>query len=130
MLLISIALVGLLDAYRVSIEAHRAINHRAIIRLLLQRKVFEIEKANAFSKGQEEGTFEDQPQCQWSVLTTESGLASLFRLQVTVKGYGEALSIVLFAKQSSAGTQDANSNPAQTTGWGQEQAVGKGQKGA
>jgi type II secretory pathway pseudopilin PulG len=91
MVLISIALVGLLDGYRASVEAHRSTGRRMVLRQLLQSRITDLEKSGTFSKGQQEGTFENNPECEWNTEITECGLESLFKLQVTVTGFGDSL---------------------------------------
>jgi hypothetical protein len=100
MMLISIALVGLLNGYRASIEAHRSTTRRIMLRQLLQNKIDEIEKNGIFSVGQEEGVFANNPECEWHIESKKSELDLLFRLEVTVSGFGDSFTSVIYLKQN------------------------------
>lgn len=98
MLIISVALLGLLEGYRAALEARRANDLSTQLRYLLEQKLAEIESAGRFAKGEQVGSFTDQPQFKWKVETDETSLAGLFRIKATITSFETSLSSALYLR--------------------------------
>lgn len=98
MVLISVALVGLLEAFRTAIEARGATDRRTQMALLLENKINELEQAGSFTKGHSEGQFEAPSHFGWEVEVLETPLKSLYKVNVKIEGGGQTALATIFLR--------------------------------
>jgi type II secretory pathway component PulJ len=91
MVFISVALVGLLDGFRSSMEAQWVNGARTELRLLLDEKMNDLERENFFQAGAAEGEFTDKPSYSWKTEIQPAKASSLYRVKVIVTGHGERM---------------------------------------
>lgn len=103
MVLLSIALVGLLDGHRAVIAGRSSNSQHALLRFLLEQRLATLEDAASYKTGVENGVFEQNSDCEWKVETRETKVSALFRANVTVSRYGQSVSGVIYLRDKSAG---------------------------
>jgi len=98
MLFISVALVGLLDGFRASLDAHRANDTHTELRLLLEEEANELERQGFFQVGASQGEFRGKTTFTWKTETQATSIPSLYRVKVTVAGRGEKAEEVVYLR--------------------------------
>jgi Tfp pilus assembly protein PilV len=103
MVVLSVALVGILDGFTASVRAVGAQSDRRIARVLSEQKVNELESEGVFSPGTTQGEFPDFRTFHWTVTTEGTRIASLYRLRVVVSWSADALEVVVYLRERTEG---------------------------
>jgi type II secretion system protein I len=99
MVIISIALVAILNAFSTSIRTHSMLNSRFKALLLLEQKVDELESEGDFLPGIKEGIFSSAPLFKWKTEIIETDVLSLYRVGITVSGPNIEEHVVVYLRE-------------------------------
>ena len=99
MVFVSVALVGLLGAFTMSIRAHGEIDGRAQACLLLEKKAAEIESDSFFFAGEDRGGFPSHEMYSWRTETAETRTPSLHRITLAVSWRDNCEEVVLYLRE-------------------------------
>lgn len=99
MVFISVALVGLLNAYRTFIKTQNHLDFQTQTFLLLEKKINELEINQYYQVGLTEGIFPNHKNFKWKTEIREMEIPSLYRVNVTVSHLQNEEDIVVYLRE-------------------------------
>lgn len=99
MLFISVALVGIIDAFRFCTIAHSESIKRAQACLLLEQKANAMELESAFPAGLQEGAFPENLGFRWKTEVIESKMPDLFRAKIQIIWSDQSITSVVYLRK-------------------------------
>ncbi len=91
MVLVSVALVGLVDAFRTSSDVYHANASRSQAWMLLEAKLADLDDGGVFREGEHAGAFSGHDAFSWKMVAATTVLPSLWRMEVEVTGGGASV---------------------------------------
>ena len=98
-MLISFALIGIVNAYRAALEAESYIETQALARILIQQKIAELEIEAHYAEGATAGLYQEHWQTEWSIVTVATNTPGLFRHEITIKWPQDELKSTVYLKE-------------------------------
>jgi len=98
-LFVSIALVGVFDGFRTVIQAEKVIDVEKRASILLQARVWELQRDGVFQEGIQQGGFPHDTDFTWETATQGTEIPDLYRIQVTVQGNGEDMKALVYLRE-------------------------------
>ncbi|MCE5231219.1 hypothetical protein LLG95_16710 [bacterium] len=102
MLIISVALLGLMEGYRASTEANARYDRMADLQLLADQKIAELSQQAQFKTGQDEAVFQTKPDVSWQTVTAETAAPNLYMINLEVSKQSDNFRISLFMRPKKA----------------------------
>jgi hypothetical protein len=99
MVFISVALVGLFDAFRSTTKAEAAGNMRSQARLLLEWKVEEIAAQGVFREGVQDGLCDAESSFRWESEAHGTEIEGLYRATISILWRNEQESVTVYLRE-------------------------------
>ena len=100
MVLISVAMVGLVDGFRSVMDVRGEQNRRILARMLLEGKLEEMAFSGSLSEGVREGVFRANEAFRWQSECTSCEIADLYQVRLTVTWGGGSIFAFSFLRRS------------------------------